>query len=97
MVDGINYLRKQKVPLSGHLKCTFPKYQSLMPAISYHIMWHDTGNPWDRNLVGEIYVFLVPKDGNKPYKELATKKFSAENHKGFVIEAREFAESLVSG
>ena len=96
MVDGINYLKRLRVPLSEHLKQYYPGYQSIRMGVSYHMRGYDNGDYLDKTLIGKIHAFLVPKNGHE-YKELATMVFSAKNHKDFIMEARSFAKSLISG
>ena len=97
MVDGINYLRRLRVPLPDdhYLRVLYPECDSLRMGISYNVERHGSGHK-EKTLVGNIHAFLVHENGNG-YKELATMEFSAEKHIDFAMEAREFAESLVSG
>ena len=89
MSNSINYLRRSKFRLPDVIARGFPGYQSLRVGVSYR------GGNGDNVLHGRIHVFLVPNGGSGSYQKLVETRRDASNHRELVVEAKNFARSLV--
>ncbi len=93
MTDGINHLEKSRVPLSPEMAKLYPEYRLIGASISYHV----NRDNLPKTIDGGISIYLIPKNGNEPYKEVEIVSFSCYGHKEFVVAAREFIDQFNRG